>query len=92
MRENDYTVYRLCVYRVYCVSCICVSYAFTITLRPVKLFFSVEVKINVGFTVKQNSRKFYLLYSMLKRTFEYGPDMSTFRDFKVWRRDRDFKK
>ena len=38
-------------------------------LLYVKLFFLVQVKINVGFTVNQDCRKFSLLYSILERTF-----------------------
>ena len=34
-----------------------------------KLFFSVSVKINEGFTVRQNCRKIGLLYLILKSTF-----------------------
>ena len=58
-----------------------------------KLFFSVYVKINVDFTVKQNRQKFGLIYSILKRIFKYGRNMLIFRDFRPSRprRNRDFE-
>ena len=65
-----------------------VTHAFTITLLYVKLFFSVQVKVNVGFTAKQNCQKFGLFYSILKQTFKYSRELAIFRDFKV-SRDRD---
>ena len=65
-----------------------VTHAFTITLLYVKLFFSVQVKVNVGFTAKQNCQKFGLFYSILKQTCKYSRELAIFRDFKV-SRDRD---